>query len=816
MEHIPLPSSATAHLRVPCISTGKYDNGPFLSFPSRQGWEVREFSQSVDQGVLHCGRTPTIQETHVLMQTWLYFGSLREVFGTAVDLSSFVATDEYGNRFLCTLSLDQTVHDWLMKSIGTTASEDVQLRILREECDRIKLHLDNLYYSLNSVRELADPATVKATALLGESLENIVRALYHYNLKMERPIQIKWGRAFAMWIVDNMQGLGWCPSSIERLAMDEPDLSMLYYFSHLPPPHTEMGHSACTDEACLALRIDPSNYHTTHAKLFCDCPELKLDIPSIGRTLRESKLPLIEICPYEATASVNIKLRVDDGNIAFVAVSHVWADGLGNVKDNSLPACSLQEVSRLVNELPRCSTQHGKLVPFWIDTLCVPLEPMDLKQLALKQLRDPYMRAEHVLVLDNYLRTVCAKECDLLETFARLSCCNWIRRLWTLQEGWLAKSVWFQFKDEAIELRVLFKKIQRPSNRGWDYWPMLMNTISKWSATNIYDAEEDTSDHPWSHIGGVAKLRYMLCSRSVSVPADEALCLFCLAGLEMEKITSVPASAPVRMGVFWRQMQAVQSGLLFSKSSPKLDEPGLRWAPLSLMGVLPRYHWAGDAASEDNSDGIPTERGLQASLPGFICYINWHDLCDDGRFLFRSAGDWFILYVDEPWHQAPAYVDPKGRQRIAVILMKSLQGLASRNEPCASEEPKWAVWSGGIVGLLTQDDSDIKYVKGLRHVTVHVMKPIQQLVNDAALECISAGLWDEDPSLGLSERATRTTNTYFAEHPLLAAACQKWATGSEYATVQDRFAARIVVLAEATLYGGIAEALPEKQRWCVD
>ncbi|KAL9119128.1 MAG: hypothetical protein Q9187_004316 [Circinaria calcarea] len=816
MDHLPLPSSATTHLKVPCISTGKYDNGPFLSFPIRQGWEIPEWIQSIDQDVLHCGKTPTIQEIHDFLQTWLFFGSLCELFGNAVDLSNFVATDGYGGKFLCTLRIKHTFWDRFVECVDDTAPQDTQAVAMRGECDRIKTHLDNLYYALNTVKELADSATVTATALLGQSLENIITTLYRRVLKIETPVPIQWGFAFSGWIFDHMKNLGWCPSTITQLAMDNPDLCSLYYTSRLPPPYTVMGHSACTDDSCLALQIDPNNYHTKHTKAHCHCPELILDAQKIGKILRENRLPLVEICPYGEPANVKMTIRVDDGNVGFVAISHVWADGLGNIKDNSLPACSLQEVSRLVNELPRCSTQRDKLVPFWIDTVCVPVEPGDLKQLALKRLRDPYTRAEHVLVLDNYLRTVCAEGCDSLESLARLSCCNWIRRLWTLQEGRLAKRVWFQFRDKAIELKTLWNGLQRPSKEFIDYLPMVASIATRWTATNIFDADENNDNRPWGHPLGLVKLRYILCSRSVSVTADEALCLFCLAGWDMEKITCVPASAPLRMRVFWRQMQTVPSGLLFSKYSPKLDAPGLRWAPLSLMGVLPRHDWAGSPAVENNSDGIPTERGLLVSFPGFIYNINWHNLCNGYGFFFRSAGDWFTIYFDEPWHQAPASVTSQEPQRMAVILMKPLQVLASRNEPCASEEPKWPESSRGILGILTHDDTGIRYVKALRHIRVHVKDPLEQLINDAAFECISAGLWDGDCSLSLYERAMRTTETYFAEHPTVAMACQKWAAGSPYATGQDRFAARLVEMAEPTYYGGIAESLTEKQQWCAD
>ena len=819
MDHLPLPANAKDHWKVPCLSTQSYDNGPFLSFPARHGWQFQPFSQSIEDGVLHNGQVPSLQATQDFLQTWLFFGTLREVLWQTVDLSNFVTTDDGGRRFLCTAKKKQVMNEWIDQNLDAASSDDIQLQDLRDFCRRVRAHLESLYYTLVRVMALADSGTVLATALFGESIEAMIGILYRRMLDTESPIALKWGTAFSELIVPSMNNAGWCSSTATRIMKDSFCLSTLYYFSRLPPPNANVSHTACNDDVCIAWKIDPRGYNAVHTEKHCVCLELSVRPERIEQILRQDQLPLIEISPHQEPPSTNVTVRIDDRNTGFVAISHVWADGLGNETSNSLPACSLQEISRLVDQLPRNSTSQNEDVPFWIDTLCVPLEPPDLKQLALSRMRDPYSRAEHVLILDNYLRSVRAEDCDVLELFARLSCCNWIRRLWTLQEGRLAKRTWFQFQDKAIEFKASFwDGIQTQSPKGSDHRRMLIDIAVVWSATEGIVSMEEKSDAARPELDLLSYLRSTLWSRTVSVAADEALCLFCLADLEMEKILSVPATVISRMTMFWKQMQTVPSGFFFSKARHKLDVPGLRWAPSSFMGPLPRNHWAGSPKVEQSLTGIPTARGLVCNFSGFIFDAVRQDLYEDAYFFFQSAGNWFDAHIREPWHQISASDGQTGSEQVATILMEALpDGPANRIEYDTSEKVRWTAMSFAILGYLTKEESDVKYVKVLHHASIYLMEPSEQLINDTALKCVSNNSFQGDDSVNLTEWAKRITKSCFEEDPAVADACRKWVVGSSYATAADRFAARIEEIASSSkYYAGIAEALAEKQRWGID
>lgn len=101
---------------------------------------------------------------------------------------------------------------------------------------------------------------------------------------------------------------------------------------------------------------------------------------------------------------------------------------------------------------------------FWIDTLCCPVfknAPAE-NTVAMSRIREVYENADHVLVLDKALspfkssvsREAAGEEAlsKSAETCLRILTSTWTRRLWTLQEGVLAKSLYFQFQDGLVNL----------------------------------------------------------------------------------------------------------------------------------------------------------------------------------------------------------------------------------------------------------------------------------------------------------------------------------------------------------------------------
>ncbi len=99
---------------------------------------------------------------------------------------------------------------------------------------------------------------------------------------------------------------------------------------------------------------------------------------------------------------------------------------------------------------PRAARRCG----FWIDTLCIPVnkELKAYRSDAIAMMAKIYGSAERVLVLDAFVQEV-SRTAPEIDRVTHLYLSSWHRRLWTLQEGLLAKKLSFQFSDGSQTMR---------------------------------------------------------------------------------------------------------------------------------------------------------------------------------------------------------------------------------------------------------------------------------------------------------------------------------------------------------------------------
>ncbi len=107
--------------------------------------------------------------------------------------------------------------------------------------------------------------------------------------------------------------------------------------------------------------------------------------------LCKGTIPLITFAPNDSFGSQLNVQAFSHGKLetSYDAISHVWSDRLGNLRETALPACQLQRLQSEVNAL---YPAHRADVPFWIDTIYVPREKTK-RALAIKHMRDVYEKA---------------------------------------------------------------------------------------------------------------------------------------------------------------------------------------------------------------------------------------------------------------------------------------------------------------------------------------------------------------------------------------------------------------------------------------
>jgi hypothetical protein len=659
-----------------------------MGYPERNGWRVIYRGKS-GATFLYNGERPSDKQLEGFIQNYLYFGLIHEVLGEYTKLSKFITENKLGEPILTTATLESCLVQW---------GDESRERIASDESEKLKEHAKwNHVYKLlihawgigmckaniDDVHTF-DERIWLSLAVLCETFASL--ALDVIRDREIFPLPNLWRHTINSYtgmgklLLNSMRKSGWCPFDIKRIDLTTYSCGTLYYLSQMEPTRESFDHSDCTEETCLGMVIEDT-YSPRHTKNKCrSCNDIS-EVESVIDALRGPGLPLLQqqskkpgrfssIIPrqvrktFRRKGSPCFKVIPSSGSTEFVSISHVWAEGLGNPKGNYLPQCSLGWISQLVNALPKKATTET--MPFWIDTLCVPVAPYDMWVTGMNRLRIPYREATHVLVLDSYLYTRDSSTLSNLEIFARVICCSWSRRLWTFQEGRLARSLWFQFADKAVQLEDVCSEL-------WDCG------LSEYTVTgplsSSYRGSEVVKYPGINNYKTIEDMRESLQARTVSDPTDEALCLFCNMGLDMELITNIPPED--RMPMFWSQIKRIPVGMVFSTAPRKLTRKGFRWAPATFMGET--ASWCFEQRLIPCIDGFSTSNGLQAHLPGIL--LNRNFLMDDDDFEYfvegttvdiqDSDGVWYFIEFRDRWNQDRTKF-PKAGDQIAILMSENV------------------------------------------------------------------------------------------------------------------------------------------------
>jgi len=245
------------------------------------------------------------------------------------------------------------------------------------------------------------------------------------------------------------------------------------------------------------------------------------------------------------------------------------------------------------------------------------------------------MDADKVLVLESSLEQIDSSQLSDLEMLIRIISSKWTRRLWTLQEGALAKSLYFQFADKAVDLDEINQSLA-DSPYGREYMDV------SFSCTSLHEL--------WDRgkISSISHTLYLLYTavryRSTSVKEDEALCLATLAGLDMEDIIKVKPPNN-RMVKFWSLIEHPSPIVLFW-SGKRLTEPGYRWAPASFLGQsLVTFSRVTEHDFEQRFQTVTTELrdcGLLVSSAGMVLNT-WTDNIGRRFWVKDEKGNWYFV-----------------------------------------------------------------------------------------------------------------------------------------------------------------------------
>ncbi|KAI0770005.1 hypothetical protein C8Q74DRAFT_1369239 [Fomes fomentarius] len=402
---------------------------------------------------------------------------------------------------------------------------------------------------------------------------------------------------------------GWCPS------MCRPNLSpeRMAYASALTPliRRPREDHTLCTIHGCKSphLIVDNATYKTQHVRSrhsslsflkLSSCPFLLPSLADVSELLEAGQLPVIVYNGRTLTVR-----NAADG--PYIAISHVWADGLGSTTEQGLPACQVARISDVASRLVPGSGA------FWIDSLCIPGSNKELRKCAIRLMADTYRGAAKVVVLDAELGRLSTSSTPLKEVALRIAMSAWMRRIWTLQEGLLSRELYFEFADGIFP----FKRVtdtwfhareQIPSSLGLIRDPFLEICMPESTKMlNLLQPEHDGLEVLKSY--SLEFVLALLGDRSTSKAEDETPAIAALVGVDIKKLLAVEG-ADARMKTFLLELNTnrLPAAIIFGHG-PKLQIPGFRWAPRTFTSLTVGFHYGGGTGMAHlTHEGLTTEQ----------------------------------------------------------------------------------------------------------------------------------------------------------------------------------------------------------------
>ncbi|KAH1908305.1 hypothetical protein KXV57_003567 [Aspergillus fumigatus] len=416
MDHIPnIYRPALGHIQVPCLLSKEYRcdyaDKDFFSFPERHGWDLcaimrRDFKRNGLETPLRAAS---------LLQAWLYFGFMSEVLKTEVLIRDFLEEID-GQEVITTKSLPRYINNWQDEIISLP-------EIVKEEKFHSTLEFFgevDVYFNAatqNPPGKPHSPLPPEVRLSISVLHATLYFAMMHIFRNEDDPSPSnpkEFIHGFPIdFIETRLRGQGWCPSDIELLkngGLGSTSILELYYAYLLGNRDVIRDHSGCESTfigrfACTAFNITEDDYKPAHvAGCSRDCRAIEVDQSWLEQVTQVGRLPLITISTDKSGAAY-LEARDSDYNADYAAISHVYADGLGNPRKCALPTCQLtrlqSRVNLLNNKRSAAATDSANL-PFWMDTLCIPVrsDMDDVRKTAVRNMAMIYRRAQVVLVLN--------------------------------------------------------------------------------------------------------------------------------------------------------------------------------------------------------------------------------------------------------------------------------------------------------------------------------------------------------------------------------------------------------------------------------
>ena len=370
---------------------------------------------------------------------------------------------------------------------------------------------------------------------------------------------------------DNRESLliekGWCPFTIQMLLFNL-SKSTVYWLACLPAKASLDLHSSCDGVQCVRNSIDPDDYEASHDTKLCEgrCSNVKPSIADVIGILekKEDSIPVLSIIDGRDGLRLLVTCRSMTSPDAedYIAISHVWVDGLGSTTEIGILECQARRLLRLGREVTQKPNPH-----IWIDSLCIPAA-REVRKKAIILMADTYSNASTVLVIDKTIRQQRSNS-SIQDLYCTIFTSAWMQQLWTYQEACLAQTLIFELaENDSYTLK----------------FPRQGESIGRtmiWRAFGAQLTRLRIDRDSRSNLGSVSRA---LNWRSTKHHIDELAAVAGLVKLNNSALGDILGTkiGAERMCIFLKAVRWLPRNILFLPGS-ELERSSFRWAPCTFM-----------------------------------------------------------------------------------------------------------------------------------------------------------------------------------------------------------------------------------------
>ncbi|SJL00896.1 uncharacterized protein ARMOST_04210 [Armillaria ostoyae] len=613
--------------------------GEHDGYPISHSWD--EYFQRRRLVPLYSTR-PSDSGNDALAQSWFTLGLLESVVEKKIPSKLMLDRTPIGDAVMSSNNLPLILRDWRRRMRALRRVDD---HAFRQWFSRAEVALKELLEFLLTATRFPEKCifrgpnylpTLHMTAAIGEAL---MASMAEFQ-DLTRP----------------MAGYVWS-GAISRTKVARERLVPIHCQHATLQRQSVFDHSKCTRVGCSLNNIDPNvPYVNRHADDVCHCLYSKPPVDAVIQALTQNEIPVVII---EEPGSLRDTLDITcttSSQSRYVAISHVWADGLGSTTEDGLPTCQLRRLSELTRRL--LPQERGAL---WMDALCVPVVK-EMRKRAIKLMAKTYKDAAVVLVLDAGIRS-CSLDAPVEEKLLRILTSAWMQRLWTLQEALLAQKMFFELADSRlVSLEELIPWGEESCTMDGLKWLLLREMAP------IVIFSQATPTEPVNHLFlhktsfDLGTIGHALVKRTTSRKEDETLAIASLLGVDVSKLLDV-STHEERMKILLLELRFIPSGIIFS-TGEKLTEPGFRWAPRSFLG---------QASPNTDRQALCTPNGLAGKYPWF--YFDEITIEHNEMWLLRHRERGCCYLVED------GILDPSNYTCNGILLSSPINTLRSSSSP---------------------------------------------------------------------------------------------------------------------------------------